>query len=162
MGEFIIKQGWDPERAVAQVLLLARYVPVVRAASSSDQQEVSAFTRSTVPAKLDGPPFVFSSEVETAAAPPEIPDEQAAPSLGSFVVSIQPQSGFRRLHRVGDCSYRPGVHYGVFESLGDAPLAATEFQARCKLCFKEGPPIQVSEEETATSVGSSSPESSIV
>ena len=104
---------------------------------------------------------MFSGEVEKAGEPPEIPDEQAAPSLGTFVVSIQPKSGFRRLHRVGECSYRPGVHYGVFEALGNVFLSATEFHARCKLCFKEELPSHEGAEETATSSGSSSPESSI-
>ena len=104
---------------------------------------------------------MFSSETKNAGEPPEFSEEQAAQSLGTYVVSMQPKSGFRRLHRVGECSYRPGVHYGIFHALGSDAPSPTEFHARCKLCFKDELIASEGAEETATSSGSSSPESSI-
>ena len=41
-----------------------------------------------------------------AAASHEVTDEPAI-ALGMYLVSVQPRSRFKRLHRMGDCAYRP-------------------------------------------------------
>ena len=161
LGYFLTKQGWDPERAICQVLTLAKYLSLVRDKSPCEAIASSAPAVSSVPVDDNAVAFDFAPEVSDAAPLPEIPDEQETPPLGAYVVSIQPKSGFRRLHRVGECTYRPGVHYGVFEMLGDSPPAASEFHARCKLCYPGEAPKQEADEESATSSGSSSPDSSI-
>ena len=94
-------------------------------------------------------------------APPEIPADQPLPSLGSDVASVQEKSGFRRLHRVGECSFRPGIHYGHFVCFGGVMPAVSDFHARCKWCCPQPAAVGADDPETATSSGSSSDQSSI-
>ena len=159
-GEFLSKQGWGSERVIAQVMLLAGSCAPHMASSAVEGSLPENLTVSTG-LDQDVGDCTASVNLEAGAVePPLIPDDQALPALGTFVVSSQSNSGFRRLHRVGECSYKPGVHYGVFEVLGVSLPAASEFHARCKRCFPAAPAASADAEEIATSSGSSSSDSS--
>ena len=77
--------------------------------------------------------------------------EATATPLGTFVVSIQSRSNFRRLRCTGSCSLNLGIDYKLFIILGtDMPEEGTHTKA-CRNCFG-GDPL--------TSLGTSSDESS--
>ena len=151
----------EPEKAITQVLLLAGSFQKARAAFPCDI--VSTVLSAPTPTHEPDPTVIVASEVEgfSAAVPPEVPEELPPPPLGVFVISIQARSGFRRLHKVGECSLRPGIHYGRFRSLGAVAPSLTDFDARCKLCFKQAAVASSTAEESATSSGSSSESSSL-
>ena len=56
--------------------------------------------------------------------------------VGTFVVSIQRRSKFRRLHVVGSCAYRAGVGFALFEAFGKVMPPLASFTAQCEHCFK--------------------------
>ena len=119
-AEHLTKLGWGPERAIAQVQSLAGSLQQSRAAACGPP--LPAFVL-FLPSLAHDQDYSIVLEVGpgalAAAVPPEAQDEQVAPPLGAFVVSVQAEFGFRPLHRVGGCSYCPGVHCGLFEVLGE-------------------------------------------
>ena len=78
--------------------------------------------------------------------------------LGTFVVSLQARTRFRRLHRVGDCWRKPGVDYLDFEILGMELPKAAMYNAACSHCFNKGEVLQ--EEVSSGSSSSEGPGSS--
>ena len=62
------------------------------------------------------------------------------PSLpaGTYVVSIQRQSNFRRLHIVGSCPSRAGIDFAHFEAFGTTQPEDKHYTACCKHCLKTG------------------------
>ena len=76
--------------------------------------------------------------------------------LGSYVVSVSARAGFKRLHRMGDCPNKAGVHFLHFEALGDVFPDAKLFDARCSICFGRSHSAQVPDVDSAPSSGSSS------
>ena len=103
---------------------------------------------------------VPACEEFSAVLPPEIPADQVPPASGTHVASVEEKSGFR-LHRVGECSFRQGIHYGLFEVLGDSMPPATAFNPRCKWCFFQNAASHAEAKQTATSSWSSSGQSPI-
>ena len=79
-------------------------------------------------------------------------------AVGTFVFSTQRKSNFRRLHIVGSCSYRAGVHFAKFEAFGLVMPPTTSFNAQCKHCFKVA--AGCDGEEASSSASSISSESS--
>ena len=71
---------------------------------------------------------------------------------GYYVVSISGR-GFRRLHRMGACHFRPGSGYRHFENLGPLRPEGCSYDDFCRRCF--GAEIEVSSASTLSS-GSSS------
>ena len=79
-------------------------------------------------------------------------------TLGTFVVSTQSKSGFKRLHRIGDCSLRPGGDYACFEELGMEEPSSRHYTAKCKHCFRGQveAPLEVLSDSSASSSNSDS------
>ncbi len=64
----------------------------------------------------------------------EVRPVEAAEAKG-YVVSFTGGSNFRRLHYVGRCYRKPGVHYHLFEAFGeDGKATSQHFDAVCKDC----------------------------
>ena len=82
------------------------------------------------------------------------PTEAEIP-IGSYIVSIQARSRFKRLHRLGECWRKPGVDYVEYEVLGLELPPASRYSAVCRTCFANG---EVNAEEVSS--GSSSSEGS--
>ena len=82
--------------------------------------------------------------------------EEPSTKLGDFVVSIQERSGFKRLHRIGDCPRMPGVDDRRCLLIGPEHPPTASYNARCKQCFQASD-IHVEEgtSETATTSSSS-------
>ena len=96
----------------------------------------SPLTTDAAPAHSTGPdvdgsclPMAPEGSSLEVYEPPVIP-------LGMYLVSVQPRSRFRRLHRMGECAYRPGVDFKSFELLGESEPSPNQFTARCKHCFR--------------------------
>mgnify|MGYP001103874056 CR=1 FL=1 len=111
--------------------------------------------------------------VPAAPATPDLPEElarDASPptayvlpsesqiAIGSYVISIQAKTGFKRLHRIGDCALRPGVDYACFEELGMDEPSTRHYTAKCKHCFRGQveAPLDVLSDSSASSSNSDS------
>eukprot|EP00971_Amphidinium_carterae_P236388 4691285-Amphidinium_carterae.1 len=68
-------------------------------------------------------------------------DAECSADLGTYYVSIQPRTGFRRLHVVGGCHRKPGVHVMSFEAYGDELPDAAAYHDYCRNCWpgRSGP-----------------------
>lgn len=71
---------------------------------------------------------------------------------GSYLVSIQARTKFRRLHKIGECWRRPGVDFLLFEVLGQELPQPSQYNAVCHHCFNKG----VINDDEASSGSSSS------
>ena len=73
------------------------------------------------------------------STPPfDVPGEGAEVQLGLFTVSINPKTGLKRLHQVGNCPLIPGADYACFEVCGELAPEASAYDAHCKHCFGGG------------------------
>ena len=83
-------------------------------------------------------------------------DEAVADTLedGKFVVSVSGR-GFRRLHRVGACHFRPGVDYAHYVDLGYLRPESRDYDDYCRRCFGAELPLSPA---STLSTGSSSEE----
>ena len=57
-------------------------------------------------------------------------------ATGAFVSSLQPRTKFMRLHRNGDCAYRPGGDAKTFVCHGYDEPRPGEYSKKCGHCFK--------------------------
>ena len=92
---------------------------------------------------------------EGKAAPTEVtPLEKVA---GMYVVSVVGRSKTRTLHKIGECHRQPGVHYAVYEVLGEDTPSTKQYHRACKQCFGRGDAAAMNalEEETSGDVSSS-------
>ena len=112
-------------------------------AEESDAEELEEGAETPVPLPLASSRLVIRD-----------PEEQEL-ELGSFLVSVQTKTRFRRLHKLGECWRKPGVDYLEYEVLGLELPPAASYNAVCHQCFKKG---EVN--EAVTSSGSSSSEDS--
>ncbi len=99
------------------------------------------------------PPWVGGAadggtSVEVDAGPPAAKKTRLQPSElkavpleeRGYVVSISAKTGFRRLHYAGACHRVPGVHYAVFEWLGQVLPDSGAYDDYCAKCWPEAPP----------------------
>ena len=63
-------------------------------------------------------------------------EDEAEPAEGAYVVSISSKKGFRRLHLVGACHRRPGVHYAIWVLLGREMPDSSVYDESCKDCWR--------------------------
>ena len=130
LSDFLLRDGMGSEEVVEQVLALTLALAQARARmkpaepttvaphSGTDQQYTT--TLSPVAHGSDG-----SSSGPAHATP-----------LGTLFITEQRRSGFKRLHRLGSCSTRPHECFSA-RLLGDEFPGASEFDAKCRHCFKE-------------------------
>ena len=69
--------------------------------------------------------------LEEATALAEEPDEVPH----GFVVSIRKDDLHRKLHFLGSCFRKPGVHYRHFRILGDIMPSELDVDSKCAQCF---------------------------
>jgi hypothetical protein len=55
-----------------------------------------------------------------------------------YVVSVSRKTGFRRLHYLGACRSVPGIHYMVYEWLGEALPSENAYDDHCRQCWRAG------------------------
>ena len=72
-------------------------------------------------------------------------------SANPFVSSYQPRSRFKRLHRIGDCAYKPGGDASTFIFHGFSEPPASEYSKRCGHCFRTATAVVPSSSESASS-----------
>ena len=120
--------GVPQDEAVSQASLLASFsAGLLKASVPNAEAALVAPSTPDLPEDLargESPPTAYVMPSDTAIA------------MGAFVISIQVKSGFKRLHRMGDCALRPGVDYACFENLGSEEPAARFYTAKCKHCFR--------------------------
>ena len=119
----MLKAGSASEDAVQPVLTLARDSESVKAAfvpSASVQESSSSSDSDTshAPSNASTPSF----------GTPALP-------LGTFYITIQTRSLFKRLQRMGECSLVPGVDSFDFEAFGAEMPESTSYSAICRNCF---------------------------
>ena len=112
-------------------------------ADESEKEEDSPGEATPTPIPESSCKLVFVDAAET-----DIP-------LGTYLVSVQVRSRFRRLHKYGECWRKPGVDYLEFEILGPELPPPTAYNAICHHCFHNG-----EIEDNEASSGSSSSEGS--
>ena len=83
----------------------------------------------TTPELAEVEPRAPAPSVDSSLQVVDLPDL----ALGTYVVSAQ-RSGFRRLHRIGNCLRQPGADYVSFEVLGPDEPSPEAFIQRCKQC----------------------------
>ena len=66
--------------------------------------------------------------------------------MSGYVVSLS-RSDWRRVHRIGGCTRRPGVHYLRFELVGDDKPKPEDYDDFCRQCWKSGGPDEDTDEE---------------
>ena len=95
------------------------------------------------------------NDEEVHAAPAEITPLESV--KGMYVVSVVGRSKTRTLHRIGECHRQPGVHYALFEVLGEDTPSTGKYHKACKQCFgrKDAVAMNSVEEETSGEVSSS-------
>ena len=114
-----------------------------------------------VPAPAPCPPTPQEEEALEEPVPPpgvaELSSQEAATGLqlGAFVVSIQPISKFRRLHRIGACPLLPGRDYRHFEIWGFEFPDAHQYSASCARCFRNATAQEAVSSIEASSSGDS-------
>ena len=98
-------------------------------ASSSDEA-----SEATVGGSPDG--LVNASVAVADASAEKDSEDEAEPAEGDYVVSISNKKGFRRLHLVGACHRRPGVHYAIWVLLGREMPDSSVYDESCKDCWR--------------------------
>ena len=77
----------------------------------------------------------LADEVATAELTGPLASEVPVLAFGTFVVSVQRNGKFKRLHQIGGCGRKPGVDYACFTALGMEAPDASSYTAKCKGCF---------------------------
>ena len=150
----MMQHGTSAEEAVSQVVTMARFLENERARLGRALADVAPED----PGDEEPEAQLHKIRVDPDMIVPRdsASDEVVVPS-GTFVVSVKPRSGFRRLHRVGDCPMKPGLDYFTFEVLGDAMPEPSKYNARCGRCWREARGNSSGQEaDSASSSGSSS------
>ena len=147
-AQFMCERGVAEEAAVNQAPAVAsmqavlwrnnveKLGPAVPEDAPASTELSSLRHTAVVPAQRDGQDDLADPLPSAPEATGQEMVDVPVVQVGTFLVSVQPRSRFHRLHRMGDCSYRPRVDYKTFKSSGpDEPAPHTNI-ARCKHCFR--------------------------
>ncbi len=81
-------------------------------------------------------------------------DEDETYADGEYIISISDGRRVRRLHRVGLCHRRPGLHYRRYERCGPMLPPPSQYNDHCRDCWKkEGPEARKGPEDDSDTCG---------
>ncbi len=112
----------------------------------------------------DAEPTVPPPEAEEAEGEKEQEDsgeELKAPRWeNGYIVSISSGRRVRRLHRLGLCHRRPGIHYHRYEEYGAKFPPPSQYNDYCKDCWKKDAPGSQGERDDSSETGGGTSSSS--
>ena len=151
---YMVAHGASQARAVGQASRLAEATARRFALTSCVSKDRVPDVAEALPPQIDDPLLMqVLPEREAAYRVDDLP----VFAVGTFVVSIQRKSNFRRLHIVGACSYRAGIDFARYEAFGLVMPDPSSYTAQCKHCFRDE--AEQKEVEGSSSASSSSSES---
>ena len=129
LSDFLLRDGVGSEEGVEQVLALTLALSQARA-------KMSAAKASSVdpPSNLDQQDVSSVSFVAQGSDDSSSDIEHSSP-VGTYFITLQKRSGFKRLHRLGSCSTKPHECFNA-KLLGDVCPDSSEFDAKCRSCFR--------------------------
>ena len=143
LSDFLLREGVGSEEVVEQVLALTLGLSQARAKMST------ARPTSVDPHSSTDQQYVTPLNIVAHGSDDSSSDTEHACSVGTFFITEQKRSGFKRLQCLGNCSTKPHECYSA-KLLGDG-CEASDFDAKCRTCFRqEMSPV------TTSSSGSSS------
>ena len=114
----------------------ARWVPDARSDASVPATPTQVAASTVGPPEDDEEPEAVLSEVDAQdleEAKALLTDEEEIAPHGFCIADTA--AGVRRLHFVGECGKRPGLHYFSYSLWGDKMPPLELFDKRCKNCF---------------------------
>ncbi len=137
----MLAQGWDEERALAQLAWLTSAIPPDPRATLLAE----GFAEEPAPAPeleeaeaAEAPDPLDQLSLEELPLADEIAAQQAAAEaelLSGFVIA-KTKRKVKRFHFVGNCGKVPGEHYADFDVWGDILPPADAFDVVCEVCFR--------------------------